>query len=63
MNAVEVKFPAICAVHTACGCTYACTKHAQKLVDVMKFMGAHVTVTNIFTTEECANCVNEASKK
>jgi hypothetical protein len=58
------KFPAVFAIHTVSGMTYACMDHARALISLMGFMGAS-SLPQVLDEEdphECANCVNEARR-
>lgn len=58
----EIEFPAAVVVHTPSGPTNACIEHAEKIVSLFRFMGAHVNCTPIDGSVNCDNCMNESRK-
>nr|MCK4930026.1 hypothetical protein [Nanoarchaeota archaeon] len=56
----KIKFPATCVVHWATGPVNVCEGHANGLVNLGGFLGAHVPVTKLEEEAECINCINES---
>jgi hypothetical protein len=60
----ETKLPrAPLIVHTPNGPVASCADHAEKLVSLMRFLGAHAASVPNDGDEQCANCINEAKRK
>ena len=55
-------YAATVIVHTPSGPVPACEEHADKIRDLMRFMGAHVTFTEASPGDECSNCHHEAKR-
>lgn len=56
----KVLFPAPFLAHWATGPVACCEEHANQLVSLGQFMGAHVAITeNPNFKDECLNCINE----
>ena len=58
-----MKYPATKMVHVPSGVTPCCDAHADKLISLMAFMGAHSVCTVMDKELECTNCLNEARKE
>lgn len=52
-------YPAKYTVHCPSKPTNACEEHANAVVNLMRFMGAHVNVTKAPIDAQCDNCINE----
>ena len=57
----EAGFPATVTCHWPSKPVHACYHHAEHIVGLGRFMGAHIAVTVAPEGAECANCVNEAA--
>ena len=55
-------YAATVIVHTPSGPVPACEEHADKIRDLMRFMGAHVNFTEASPGDECSNCRHEAKR-
>ena len=62
MKTNKNNYPASCIVHTPSGPVACCKKHAEGVVNLMQFMGAHANTTELPDDDEreCGNCANEA---
>lgn len=56
----EVLFPAPYLAHWVTGPVACCRKHADDIVKLGAFTGAHVAITeNPNEKDECSNCIDE----
>ena len=57
-----MKYPATIAMTIPSGIEYCCARHAQKLGNLMVFMGWDCKADLLQEEAECKNCINEEVK-